>query len=224
MFKELFESFADLIDRSCPGLDHEAFLLKTEQLYFKHKAVNDIHNLTRITSPADFFEKHIVDSLMIGLVFPEIMNSPFHIADIGCGGGFPCLPLAMVNPSLTIRGIESLGKKVTAVNEIAMHCGFENLEVSKFRAREASREKQFNRQFDIVTARAVATVDTLIKECRQLLKPGGKMLFYKTPEAIKKEHALAERDCKKHKLTLELSEIFTLSEESGDRQFFIIQS
>ena len=222
MFEEIFEKFSDLLSSCCPAIEKTGFTTAAESLYLKHKEVNDIHNLTRITSPDDFFEKHIVDSLMIGLAAPEIMSSASEIADVGCGGGFPCLPLASVNPMLKISGIESLGKKVNAVNEIALHCGLDNLKVYKYRAREAARQTDFAGRFDIVTARAVATVDTLIKECRQLVKPGGRMIFYKTPDAIEKEMVLAQRDSKKHKFDLELSDIFTLSEESGKRQFFIL--
>jgi 16S rRNA (guanine527-N7)-methyltransferase len=222
MFEENYEKFSDLISKTC-SLDKKSFLAKSAQLFEEHTAINDIHNLTRIVTPADFFEKHIIDSLMISLVEPRLIDEAFKIADIGCGGGFPCLPLGMINPKLEITGIESLGKKVSAVNEIATNCGISGVKVEKYRAREAARLPQFNRQFDIVTARAVAPVEVLMKECRQFLKEGGRMLFYKTPEAIKKEMPLAERDAKKFKLNLSLSEVFSLSEESGDRQFFIIQ-
>ena len=222
MFKEDYQKFQALIERSVPHLDEHAFLDVLNKLYVEHKAINDIHNLTRITSPADFFEKHVVDSLLIGIVAPELMTGAFKIADVGCGGGFPCLPLAMVNPKLDIHGVESLNKKVTAVNLVATNCGLDNLHVHKARAREFSRQPEFNKSFDVVTARAVATADILIRECRQMLKPDGRLIFYKTPEAIEKEMKLTERDCKKHKLKLELSEIITLSKDSGDRQFFIL--
>ena len=222
MFKELYDTFQPIIRRLNLKTSEEEFLTSLEKLYLKHKEINDIHNLTRITSKEDFFEKHIVDSLMIGLVDPKLLTDSFKIADVGCGGGFPCLPLSMVNKDLEIHGIESLGKKVSAVNEIAEHCGFDNMKVHKYRAREAGRLDGFNASFDVVTARAVATAEVLIKECRQMVKPGGRMLFYKTPEAIEKELPLAERDSKKHKFSLELSEKFLLSEASGERQFFIL--
>ena len=222
MFKDLFSKFRPILESLPLKVSEDQFLDSLEVLYLKHKEINDIHNLTRITSKEDFFEKHIVDSLMIGLVDPDILTNEFKIADVGCGGGFPCLPLSMVNSDLQISGVESLGKKVSAVNEIAEHCGFENLRVHKYRAREAGRLEGFNAAFDIVTARAVATAEVLIKECRQMVKPGGRMIFYKTPEAIEKEMKLAERDSKKHKFSLELSEKFLLSEESGERQFFIL--
>lgn len=222
MFKEDYEKFRGLIERSVPHLDEREFLDRLEPLYIKHKAINDIHNLTRITSPSDFFEKHVVDSLLIGIIAPELMTGFFKIADVGCGGGFPCLPLAMVNPNLDIHGVESLNKKVSAVNEVAQSCNLTNLFVHKARAREFSRQPEFNKSFDVVTARAVATADILIRECRQMLKPDGRLLFYKTPEAIQKEMKLTERDSKKHKLKLELSEVIPLSKESGDRQFYIM--
>lgn len=223
MFNELFEKFNPVLTELGFKDAAEKFSAPLEKLYLKHKEINEIHNLTRITSESDFFEKHFIDSLFIGYVRPDIFTSHLAIADIGCGGGFPCLPLSLVNPTLKISGIESLGKKVSAVNEIAEYCGFENLKVYKHRAREAGRLDEFTGKFDIVTARAVATADVLIKECRQFLKPDGKMIFYKTPEAIEKEMKLAERDAKKFKFKLSLSEKFQLSEEAGDRQFFILE-
>ena len=69
----------------------------------------------------------------------------------------------------------------------------------------------------------MATIDVLLKECRQFLKEDGMMVFYKTPDAIKKEISLAERDAKKFKFQLSLSEVYKLSEASGDRQFFILK-
>ena len=222
MFEDLFDKFSPILQNLELTIPRAEFLDHMEKLYLKHKEINDIHNLTRITSIEDFFEKHIVDSLMIGLVDSSILKESYKIADVGCGGGFPCLPLALVNSNLEISGIESLGKKVSAVNEIAEHCGFSKLKVHKQRAREAGRMDEYNQKFDIVTARAVATADILIKECRQMVKPGGRMIFYKTPEAIEKEMKVAERDSKKHKFSLKLSGKFLLSEASGERQFFIL--
>lgn len=222
MFEADYEKFKSLIEKTVKR-DKQTFLDDCEKLYTNHSEINNIHNLTRIVTPEEFFEKHIIDSLMIGLVLPDLIDKPYRIADIGCGGGFPCLPLGQNNSQLRITGIESLGKKVSAVNEIADRCGIENVRVEKYRAREAARKEEFNQQFDLVTARAVATIDVLLKECRQFLNEGGMMVFYKTPEAIKKEMPLAERDAKKFKFELSLSEVFELSEASGKRQFFILK-
>ena len=221
MFESDYDKFESLITKTVLR-DKQQFLDDCKKLYENHTEINNIHNLTRIVTPEEFFEKHIVDSLMIGLVLPDLLDKPCRIADIGCGGGFPRLPLGQNNSQLNITGIESLGKKVSAVNEIAGRCGIESVKVEKYRAREAARKPEFNQQFDLVTARAVATVDVLLKECRQFLKEDGMMVFYKTPEAIKKEMALAERDAKKFKFKLSLSEIYDLSEASGKRQFFIL--
>ncbi len=223
MFKDCFVKFAAVFNSLGCHNPEDKFSAKLTQLYQKHQELNELHNLTRITSLEDFFEKHFVDSLFIGLVYPGILENEFKIADIGCGGGFPCLPLALVNNSLDITGIESLGKKVDAVNEIARACKLDKLKVYKYRAREASRLPQFSGQFDIVTARAVATADELIIECRQFMKPEGVMIFYKTPEAISKELPLTEREAKKFNLKVSVSPKFKLSEESGERQFFIIK-
>ena len=68
MFKELYEKFQPILSKLELKTSEEEFLTSLQKLYLKHKEINDIHNLTRITSKEDFFEKHIVDSLMIGLV------------------------------------------------------------------------------------------------------------------------------------------------------------
>ena len=222
MFSVSYEKFSSLIQEVC-DLPKNDFLEKSEKLFSEHSTINEIHNLTRIVTPEEFFEKHIVDSLMISLVKPELKSASLKIADIGCGGGFPCLPLGMVNPKLEISGIESLGKKVSAVNTVAEKCGIGNVRVHKFRAREAARLPEFNQKFDVVTARAVASVEVLIKECRQFLKEDGMMIFFKTPDAVEKEMPLAIRDAKKFKFNLNVSEVYDLSELSGQRQFFILK-
>ena len=84
MFKELYEKFQPILEQLSLKPSKEDFLAALEKLYLKHKEVNDIHNLTRITSKEDFFEKHIVDSLMIGLVDSDILSGSFRIADVGC--------------------------------------------------------------------------------------------------------------------------------------------
>jgi 16S rRNA (guanine527-N7)-methyltransferase len=166
----------------------------------------------------------LIDSISSIAYFPELGNSELKILDLGCGGGFPSIPLAAFNPKLKIIGIDSEGTKVRCVAEAAKQIGLDNLSTIHARGRELAIKNEHKNMYDLVTVRAVATADKLIKECRQFLRPKGRILLYKTPEAIKKEEKLTLREAKKFKFDIELSPIFTLPGDAGERQFIVFHS
>ena len=212
-----YKSFANWIDWfSLPHKQYQQF----EQLFDIINKQNQHINTTRILNEEDFFVKNIFDSLLISKIFPEIITDKRTLADIGCGGGFPCLPLAIANPQLNISAIDSNNKKVSAVSEIAEKLKLPNLITHHIRAREAGRKENFS--FDIVTARAVAETHILIKECRQLINPTGKMIFYKTPQQFDKEKKLIERETSNYNLKFKCSEILTLPKNYGQRIFLTL--
>ena len=217
MFNSLYETDAIDGDLYHPLISKEDFLSHSEKIYEMMKEINAVHNLTRITSDEDFWNKHWIDSLLIAKAYPAIMKDEIKVADIGCGGGYPCLPLAAVNSNLTVVGIDGVGKKVHAVQQIADALGFSHLSTVHGKARELARKEEFNEQFDLLTARAVAETGPLLKECRQLLKKGGVFILYKTPMAIEKESQLTEREAKKFKFELSYSDEFELNGQT--RQF-----
>ena len=195
---------------------------KADEIFQVITDINTTHNLTRITSTEDFKIRHIIDSISSAAFYPELLNDSVRILDLGCGGGFPSIPLAALNPKLDITAMDSEGMKVRCVADAAKRLGLDNLKTLHARGREASLKPEYKAQFDIVSARAVATADKLIKEARNFLKPGGRILLYKTPDAIKKESKLTDREAKKFKFHQELSEIFTLPNNAGQRQFLIL--
>jgi len=202
----------------------EGFSQKAEEIYQVVTKINETHNLTRITSPEDFKIRHLIDSICSVAYYPELATESLKILDLGCGGGFPCIPLSAYNPKLNITGLDSEGTKVKCVAQAASELGLSNLKTIHARGRELAIKEEHKAQYDIVTARAVATADKLIKECRQFLKPKGRILLYKTPEAIKKEEKLTLREAKKYKFDIELSPIFTLPNDAGQRQFIVFHS
>ena len=202
--------------------DH--FADSAEKIYAAITKINETHNLTRITSEEDFKIRHLIDSISSVGYYPELGTEEIKILDLGCGGGFPCIPLAAFNPKLSITGVDSEGTKVRCVAQAAEEVGLSNLKTIHARGRELALKEEHKNQYDIVTARAVATADKLIKECRQFLKPKGRILLYKTPEAIKKEEKLTQREAKKFKFDIELSPIFTLPNDAGQRQFIVFHS
>jgi len=194
-----------------------------QQLYQCLTTANQQVNLTRITDSNDFWFKHIADSLSLGIICPEVFSHAWEFADIGCGAGFPLLPLAWANPQLTAVGIESKHKKAEFITAAATEMGLTNVRVIAQQAREATRSCQLGGRFDLVTARAVTTTARLIRECRALLKrPNGILVVYKTPGSAAAEQAEAEREAAKHNLTVTLSTPLDLPAGLGARQFVIV--
>ena len=159
----------------------EQFADRCETLRKLLEKVNQEVNLTRITGKADFELKHAADSLLLPMVFPELTEKPLNIADIGCGAGFPSLILALAFPHWQITAIDSIGKKVNFVRQAAGELGLTNLKAIQGRAVELNRKAEFQRKFDIVTARAVAPSPKIFREPDKFTAPGGMWIFYKTP-------------------------------------------
>ena len=78
-------------------------------------AVNAVMNLTAITEPRDVILKHLADSLSAARHLPHGAR----LLDVGCGGGFPSLPLAIARPDLSITALDSTAKKIAFVSESA---------------------------------------------------------------------------------------------------------
>ncbi|MGI6257150.1 MAG: 16S rRNA (guanine(527)-N(7))-methyltransferase RsmG [Anaerovoracaceae bacterium] len=142
---------------------------------------NNKVNLTAITDPAEFEEKHFVDSLLIGEL--EEFRESQKVVDIGTGGGFPGIPLAIAYPRKEFLLVDSLGKRLKIVKEIAEEIGIDNVTVLHSRAEDLGRNKDYRERFDLCVSRAVAHLAVLSEYCIPLVKPGGSFIAYKGPEA-----------------------------------------
>ena len=111
------------------------------------------------------YEKHVLHSLSIAAVmdFPDGLE----IVDIGTGGGFPGIPLAIYFPNVRFHLVDSIGKKLKVVEDIASQIGLTNVSVQHIRAEEIK-----NRKFDFVVSRAVAPLKELWSWGKPLLKKG----------------------------------------------------
>jgi 16S rRNA (guanine527-N7)-methyltransferase len=109
------------------------------------------------------YERHVLHSLSIAAAFEWKPGTS--VIDIGCGGGFPGLPLAIFYPNVKFHLVDSIAKKLTVVNEIATAIGLQNLTTQHTRA-EAIQD----RKFDFAVSRAVAALKELWSWSKPLLK------------------------------------------------------
>ena len=140
--------------------------------------VNKSMNLTAITEESAVILKHYADSVSISSIIPEGSR----VLDVGCGAGFPCLPLAIFRPDLRILGLDSTTKRIEYVKRTAKSLGLANLDAISARAEEQAKKVEFRESFDIVTARAVAALPILSEICLPFVKLGGKFIAMKAAQ------------------------------------------
>ena len=143
---------------------------------------NERINVTAIRDRDEFMKKNIEDSLAV-LALPEF-TSANRILDLGTGGGFPGLPLAIACPDKEYFLLDSVAKKLKVVANAAEELGLNNVEVLNMRAEDLARLPAYRESFDVVVSRAVANMSTLSEYCLPFVKPGGYFIAYKTASAV----------------------------------------
>lgn len=180
---------------------------------------NEVINLTRITSPLEAVRLHIIDSLL--LLTTGLFDDTAHtFLDIGTGAGYPGIPLAIMSGCHGTL-IDSVGKKIVAVNEFIDELGLKDqLRATAIRAEELAKTEPNN--YDIVVARAVAQTNTLIEYAAPLLKPGGHLLVCKANPS-EDELACAQRAAKLCGMSNVSRETFELPDDYGHREILVYQ-
>ena len=125
------------------------------------------------------FEKHIYDSLAIKLFFDKYKIENVDLLDIGCGGGFPSVPIAIEFHKINIVGIDSIRKKINSINVIKEKLGLKNLSTICDRVENIKDKK-----FDVITSRAVADLAKITDYALPLLKKNGYFVAYKSKKAL----------------------------------------
>lgn len=153
-----------------------------EQMFFLSQRlveVNKVMNLTAITDEDGIILRHLVDSLLISSYFEP--NS--RVIDVGCGAGFPSLPLAILRPDLKITALDSTEKRIRYVDETAKLLGLENVVAITARAEELAQNPEYREKFDYATARAVASLPVLCELTIPFIKLGGSLVAMKAKGA-----------------------------------------
>ncbi|PID70482.1 16S rRNA (guanine(527)-N(7))-methyltransferase RsmG [bacterium DOLZORAL124_38_8] len=137
-------------------------------------------NLSAIRDEEGIYIKHFLDSVMVAKFF-DLADKK--ILDVGCGGGYPSLPLGIIFPSAQITGLDSVGKKLKAVQNMANELSL-NITTINERAETLGHDPEYREQFDVIVCRAVAPWTTLLEITLPFLKVGGKMIAYQTPSIL----------------------------------------
>ncbi|MCL2846248.1 MAG: 16S rRNA (guanine(527)-N(7))-methyltransferase RsmG [Firmicutes bacterium] len=134
---------------------------------------NKVVNLTAHRTIESSWENNVADSLL----FIDAMPKTGRMLDLGSGGGSPAIPLKITNPALDVTMIDSVGKKVDFLNETVAALGLDNIRAIHTRIEDFA--KTHREMFDVVTARAVAALPTLVEYALPLLRVGGVLMAYK---------------------------------------------
>lgn len=142
---------------------------------------NKAINLTTITETAAIYELHFLDSLSVNLVVP--MHKIEQAIDIGAGGGFPGLVLAIAFPQARFTLVESISKKTTFLRKVVAELGLsEQVQIIAERAEILGQQSAYREQYDLVVARAVARLAVLGEYCLPFAKLGGCFVAQKGPD------------------------------------------
>lgn len=195
---------------------------KRNQLIQTFLKYNSILNLSAIRDEQWVYVKHILDSLELLKCFD--FTSVKTLADIGTGGWFPLLPLALSFPEIQCTGIDSVRKKLQAIQDMCLELHIDNCSFLWTRLEECSMK------YDCITARAVAHVEKLFPRIEKMLKPWTKLILYKQMKADQdlENPQLSERSImmsmlKQYKLKCTKEHIYTLFPGDIERVIYILE-
>ncbi len=138
---------------------------------------NEVMNLTAITEPREVLIRHFADSIaLLGLYD----FSDKRVIDVGCGAGFPGLPLRLAEPSVSLCLLDSLGKRISFLKDTVGELGASDVECIHARAEEQAQIEGYRESFDIAVSRAVASLNMLCELALPFVKVGGVFIAMKS--------------------------------------------
>ncbi len=194
--------------------------MENKQDFIKYSEIfiEENHKVNLISKNDEKFlwEKHICDSLSLGKFFDKY-GTPETLLDIGTGGGFPSVPLAIKYPQIKICAIDSIGKKIRAVESIKNALGLENL------MPVCDRVENLKKEFDVVTSRAVASLDKICTYALPKTKKDGYFVAFKSKKTHE-EISSAQKILKKYNAEIvDIIEYELPLEEQPQRNLIVIQ-
>lgn len=141
-------------------------------------------NITAIENDEDIYIKHFLDSVI--LLDKNNICDKKKIIDVGTGGGFPGIPLKILNNNFNLTLLDSLRKRIDFLKIVVKELELEDVNFIHGRAEDFGRDINFREQYDICVSRAVASLNILCEYCLPFVKVGGFFAAYKS-ESISEE-------------------------------------
>lgn len=175
MNRDLVSRYADEMGTALDDMALDRFELLEQRLLRWNEHVN----LTAITDPDEIAVKHFADSLSVfrASEFPKGAS----VVDVGCGAGFPGLPMLILRPDLDFTFLDSVGKKLGFIKDVLRLSGLVG-QTLHARAEEVAHEAEYREQFDFAVSRAVAPLNILAEYALPLVKVGGTFIAMKGAE------------------------------------------
>ena len=220
----MVEEFKKTLSYICYKINieiNEEQLWKFYQFYQLLLEWNQRMNLTAIIEERDVIYKHFADSIAV-LKYID-MKEEDNVIDVGCGAGFPGIPLKIMRPGIRITLVDSVNKKLDFVREAATVLELSDVSCIHGRAEDLGREKGLRNSFDFCVSRAVSELAVLSELCLPFIKKQSLFISYKggSPEEELKE---AEYAIKELGGKIETVEKFVLPETDMERSFIMIRS
>lgn len=137
-------------------------------------------NLISRKDEENILERHILHSLTLAM--PIVCEFDFagkHVIDVGTGGGLPGIPLKIAVPSMDITLVDSVRKKISAVQSMISKLGLQGILATAIRSEDLAKDQNHTHAYDVIISRAVAELKDLIGFTYELLKPGGVLFSLK---------------------------------------------
>ena len=142
---------------------------------------NRVMNLTAITEPDQVVDLHFLDCAALLTLGVDFRGKS--LIDVGTGAGFPGLPLKILEPSLRLTLLDSLGKRVRWLESVCEALSLDKVTCLHARGEEQSHQEGFRDSFDFAVSRAVASLELLSELCLPYVKVGGKFLAMKSVDS-----------------------------------------
>ena len=180
-------------------------------------AQNSKVNLISKNDEKFLWEKHIFDSLSIENFFEKYGQDFKTMLDIGTGGGFPAVPVAITYPEIEVYALDSIKKKINAIETIKSELDIKNLHTI------CDRAENIKEKFDIITSRAVASLKVIAGYAAPLLKRDGYFIAYKSRKSDEEINDAAETLKNLHLKITDIMEYDLPLEENFTRNLIILK-
>lgn len=190
-------------------------------------AENKKLNLSAFRTAEHCWVGNVLDSVAFVDIAPSVLGRNWaehkaRVLDLGTGGGFPLLPLAILLPEAQCIGVDAIRKKVDAVQRIASELQLKNTQLICGRVEQLAHQPEYRASFDMVTARAVAPISVLLEYMIPLLKIHGRCVLWKSRH-IAEELRTSITASRQLRAKLTENYTYTLPGDWGERTLLVFE-